>query len=171
LANLDFVREGLRKQQLDVDIAHDLLARIIFIQFLSQRKDSAGIPALNNRILRQLHDDSILSKRYDGFSEILLHYNDSYKLFQWLNSKFNGDLFPGSGKTDREQEAEWRKEMAVVNLGHLKLLSQFVDGTLLMDGGQYSLWPLYSFDAIPLEFISSIYEMFVDRDRRMKGVY
>ena len=30
-----------------------------------------------------------------------------------------------------------------------------------MDSGQYSLWPEYSFDTIPLEFISSIYETFV----------
>jgi hypothetical protein len=171
LANLDFVREELKGRNLDSDIAHDLLARIIFIQFLSQRKDSAGVPALNERILKQLHNDSVLSAVYTKFSEILLNYKDAYNLFQWLNSKFNGDLFPGSGKTEEAQEAEWRTEMAVVKATHLKVLSQFVDGTLMMAGGQYSLWPLYSFDAIPLEFISSIYEMFVDRDRRKKGIY
>ena len=30
-----------------------------------------------------------------------------------------------------------------------------------MKSGQKSLWPYYSFDTMPLEFISSIYEMFV----------
>jgi len=32
-----------------------------------------------------------------------------------------------------------------------------------MENGQYLLWPHYSFDAIPLEFISSIYEEFVTK--------
>jgi hypothetical protein len=59
--------------------------------------------------------------------------------------------------------------MAVVKPEHLKLLSDFVSGRLQLKTGQWSLWPQYSFDAIPLEFISSIYESFLSADHRKKG--
>jgi len=145
-------------------VAHDLLARIIFIQFLFDRKDANGRPALGEQELRRLNEDGILSARYTTLGHILRHYSDAYRLFRWLNSKFNGDLFPGKGTTKTQREAEWRREMQQVQPAHLKLLALFVEGKLeLMKGRsrQANLWPFYSFDAIPLEFISSIYEVFV----------
>jgi hypothetical protein len=36
---------------------------------------------------------------------ILRDHRNSYKFFRWLNSKFNGDLFPGKGATEEEREA------------------------------------------------------------------
>ena len=42
-------------------------------------------------------------------------------------------------------------------------LAQFARGDLDMQSGQLSLWPYYSFDVIPLEFISSIYEEFINK--------
>jgi hypothetical protein len=80
-----------------------------------------------------------------------------------LNVRFNGDLFPGKAKNAKQRELEWRTEMDKVTPDHLSLLANFVDGTLQIPSGQQSLWPLYSFDVIPLEFISSIYEEFVRR--------
>ncbi|MFI5379453.1 MAG: SAM-dependent DNA methyltransferase, partial [Tepidisphaerales bacterium] len=164
LSNLGYVRTELKRLKLDSDTTHDLLARIIFIQFLIDRKDSEGVPALNEPMLQQLRKEGTLHQDYTTLSEILLDHADTYRLFRWLNSKFNGDLFPGKGATPQEQEAEWRAEMAKVEESHLKLLADFVAGRLHMSKGQGSLWPLYSFDAIPLEFISSIYEMFVGTD-------
>ena len=38
-----------------------------------------------------------------------------------------------------------------------------------MKNGQYLLWPHYSFDTIPLEFISSIYEEFVTKRKGQAG--
>ena len=49
--------------------------------------------------------------------------------------------------------------MAAVQPRHLKTLADFVSGRLR--GRQRFLWRLYSFDVVPLEFISSIYEEFV----------
>ena len=77
-------------------MAHDLLARVIFIQFLFQRRDSSGQPALNEGMLRRLREEEhVLSKRYTSLPEILADKSDAYNLFRWLNEKFNGDLFPG----------------------------------------------------------------------------
>lgn len=145
------------------DVAHDLLARIIFIQFLFDRKDLSGRPALGEQELSRLHERGILSTRYTKLGQILRNYTDAYRLFRWLNTKFNGDLFPGKGSTKTQREAEWRAEMQQVRPAHLHLLAQFVEGRLNLKGRskQLYLWPLYAFDAIPLEFISSIYEVFV----------
>lgn len=152
LNNLRYVRQ-LLTVDLPEDIAHDLLARIIFIQFLFQRTDSRGNAALSPRKLANLHQQGVLSRTYTKLAEILRSKSDTFSLFHWLNERFNGDLFPSHYDNEKRQ----------VKKPHLDLLSDFVDGKLRMENGQYLLWPHYSFDAIPLEFISSIYEEFVTK--------
>lgn len=173
LKNLKDVRQQLQDDGLADEIIHDLLARIIFIQFLFQKQDSNGTPALNERILQDLHRQEILSQEYQELPEILGNFDDTYNLFRWLNNKFNGDLFPGKGQTEEEREAEWQAEMAKVRTEdnrYLVKLAQFAKGDLDMQSGQLSLWPYYSFDVIPLDFISSIYEEFVNK-KVGKGVH
>lgn len=169
LENLKFIREELIKLELEEDVVHDLLARLIFIQFLFQRKDSKGKPAIDKSFLEKLwKDEQILSKRYSKLEEILENKEDTYNFFRKLNNKFNGDLFPGKGETEQEREAEWKQEMDKVEERHLKKLARFISGKEEMKKGQLCLWERYSFDVIPLEFISSIYEVFVNKD---KGVH
>jgi hypothetical protein len=168
LSNLKEVRRQLYASGLhDYATIHDLLARIIFIQFLFQKRDSEGNPALNERILQSLYTDQILSKVYRELPELLKDFEDTYKLFRWLNVKFNGDLFPGKGEKEEDREAEWQAEINKVQIEdnrYLNILAQFVQGDLEMQSGQLSLWKYYSFDVIPLDFISSIYEEFVKKE-------
>lgn len=152
LENLRYIRERVTAD-LDETVAHDLLARIIFIQFLFQRKDSNGAAALGTMKLAALHKRGILSSAYRDLADILRRKKDTFALFRWLNTRFNGDLFPSS----------FSREETVVKKRHLDLLADFVSGDLKMDTGQRLLWPQYSFDTIPLEFISSIYEEFVTK--------
>jgi type I restriction-modification system DNA methylase subunit len=174
LSNLKEVRRQLYEAGLcDYATIHDLLARIIFIQFLFQKRDSEGNPALNERILQGLHTDRVLSKVYGELPELLENFEDTYQLFRWLNVKFNGDLFPGKGEREEEREAEWQTEINKVRTKdnrYLNILAQFVQGDLEMQSGQLSLWKYYSFDVIPLDFISSIYEEFVSK-KPGKGVH
>ena len=65
LENLKGVREKLFAKGLEQDICHDLLARIIFVQFLFHRKDSKGRPALDAKRLNRLYEEQILSAKYD----------------------------------------------------------------------------------------------------------
>ncbi len=162
LSNLKSVRQQLQQRQLDNNTIHDLLARIIFIQFLFDRKDAQGKPALDVNLLAYLHRIGELSATYYDLPGILTNHRDTYKLFRWLNRQFNGDLFPGKG-TVEEQETQWSIEAAAVTETHLNLLAEFVRGDLEMDKGQKCLWPYYRFDVIPLDFISSIYEEFVSK--------
>jgi len=161
LDELTAVRKELAKQDLPEDTIHDLLARIIFAQFLFDRKDSDGNSAINPSLLKRLHNEGTLKQVHGGLSSILADYEEAYRFFRWLNSKFNGDLFPGKGSTETAREAEWRAERRVVSELHLQTLAEFVGGTLKLKSRQRLLWRQYAFDIIPLELISSIYEEFV----------
>ena len=126
---------------------------------------------MNEELLNHLYRHEELSAKYHNLPEILSNHKDTYKFFRWLNGKFNGDLFPGKGSTEAEQEKEWQAEEKKVNKKHLKILAEFVSGDLEMESGQRCLWPQYSFDVIPLDFISSIYEEFVRENNTDKGVH
>jgi len=172
LRNLRHIREELKAQGLDDDdVCHDLLARVIFMQFLFDRKDGDGVAALSSETLKQLHKDGVLSRLYTSLEGILRDYEDSYSLFDWLNGKFNGDLFPGKGNTQEERARGWETERGVVNAAHLATLAGFIAGTIDFPTGQACLWPQYSFDVIPLEFISSIYETFVTERAAQDGIF
>lgn len=172
LENLSFVRQELHdKGLINDDICHDLLARVIFIQFLFDRKDSSGNSALNESRLERLFQNGVLKAKHSTLANILSDYDDCYRLFSWLNDKFNGDLFPSKGNTEEERELAWRAEKREVKQSHLTVLSDLVSGDLHMPTGQMNLWRKYAFDAIPLEFISSIYEAFVNERARQSGIY
>ncbi len=168
LNDLKCLREKLLKKNLPQDICHDLIARIIFIEFLFQRKDSKGNAALNESVLESLHENGILSKVHKDFASILKNRKETYQFFRELNERFNGDLFPGKGTPD-EREAEWKAEMDEVKASHLNLLAEFVNGKLEISTGQYCLWKRYAFNVIPLEFISSIYEEFTSTKEKNKS--
>lgn len=164
LEDLRELRRRLLDAELPEDICHDLIARVIFIEFLFQRKDSQGNAALNERVLENLHERGVLSKVHKDLPSILESKEETYKFFRELNDRFNGDLFPGKGETTKDREQEWKEEMRQVRANrHLKLLAKFVSGKMEIATNQLCLWRRYAFDAIPLEFISSIYEEFAKK--------
>lgn len=173
VGNLRAVRAKLLEAELEIEVCHNLLARLIFTQFLFQRRDSDGNPAISQRVLEGLFDGS-LKRVYSpstALQEILRDKSETYALFQWLNAKFNGDLFTGKGSTDTERKQEWEKEKRVISHAHLNILAEFVSGEIDLGTGQTSLWPEYSFDALPLEFISSVYEEFLGEDQKESSAY
>jgi len=159
LEELSAVRRRLKRQGLADDTIHDLLARIVFAQFLFDRKDADDTAALNPSLLSKLRNEGHLHGEHKELATILANYDEAYRFFRWLNEKFNGDLFPGKGQTPKQREAEWQAEMSLVEPRHFETLANFVSGR--MRGRQRVFWRLYRFDVIPLEFISSIYEEFV----------
>ncbi len=171
ISNLQFVREHLHeKLDLPEKRCHDLLARLIFVQFLFQRKDSKGRAALHAERLRNLAKEGVLKHVHQDLPELLADYEDTYRMFQWLNERFNGDLFPGKGETEWERKKEWLDEKADVKPIHLEYLSRFISGKE-DPNGQRLLWQQYAFDVIPLELISSIYELFVGPAKKDKAYY
>jgi hypothetical protein len=173
LENLRVVRQELLSLGLDREYCHDLLARIIFAQFLFHRKDSEGRPFLDENLLDG-HCEGELKGVHQGLDTILADGDETYRFFRWLDGRFNGDLFPGKeGQTNAECDEAWRQEKKAVtrNPVVLQRLAEFVSGKLQLKDHQLTLWPEYSFDVIPLEFISSMYEEFLIEDKHKAKAY
>jgi hypothetical protein len=172
IQNLVLVRNHLSdKLGLPKKRCHDLLARLIFIQFLFQRTDSNGRKALHEDRLRALYKDGILRHSHSSLEGLLSDYEDCYRFFKWLNGRFNGDLFPGKSATDKQRDKEWAEEKKEVKPCHIDYLSRFISGREDLKSGQGFLWRSYAFDVIPLELVSSIYEMFVGPPEKDKAYY
>lgn len=93
----------------------------------------------------ELHVDPALDKLFET-------PDSAYRLFEWLHSTFNGDLFP---MDDPGAEREHLTERS------LEAIRDFNDGCSLIPGqvGQRRLFQ-FRFAAIPISLISSIYEQF-----------
>lgn len=171
LKNLRHVRQELIADGLGRDFCHDLLARVIFTQFLFHRADSNGKPFFSNTVLANL-SESVWAQEHAELSSILRDKEDTYALFRWMDNRFNGDLFPGEAdQSAAEREAAWQAEKDAVDPDHLGLLADLVSGSIDTTDRQLLLWPSYSFDTIPLEFISSVYEEFLNEDRETNKAY
>lgn len=172
LKNLRYVRGELLRMDLSTEFCHALLARIIFTQFLFHRKDSDGNPFFTQRLIRRLHEDGVLTRTHPDLAAILGSKRDTYSLFLWMDEHFNGDLFPAKeGDDSASREAAWKAERNAVKKEHLNLLMELVSGRLDTTDRQLKLWPAYSFDAIPLEFISSVYEEFLLEEKSRDKAY
>ena len=86
LRNLRDVRTELLKSGLQKEICHDLLARLIFVQFLFHRKDSNGVPFIDDNLLRSRFKGQ-LSQEYERFDQILRRPDDTYAMFRWAQRK------------------------------------------------------------------------------------
>ena len=146
LENLGRVRSRLINGGLSKSVTNSLLGRAIFVRYLEDR----GV---------------IDSAYYRGFDSgrsfhALLQgsWNETYRLFDDLAERFNGDLFPISA-LERDQ----------VKLDHLQLLGRFLGGEEVSSGQLY-FWA-YDFKYIPIELISAIYETFLDETRTQSGAY
>lgn len=120
-----------------VDFAQRLIGRCIFTWYLLDR----------NLAQRFLPADLIPDLKAMFKTE-----ESVFRLFDWLRSTFNGDLFPMD-----EPEAELNH----LNSEHLEIIRSFIDGYSLVSGqeGQGRLFR-FRFEAIPSSLISSIYEQF-----------
>ena len=143
LDNLSAIRKCLIQKGLEPQVVHALLGRSIFIQYLQDRKDCNGHDAFPEDYLSRFH------KGATSFPDVLGVKTATYDLFETLGEKFNGDIFP---VTSSERDS--------VKLEHLSILARFLRGTITVGNHQLHFWPLYSFDAIPIEFISNMYEEF-----------
>lgn len=124
-------------------IVHGLLGRSILIKYLEERTDSQGNSVFPSDFF------STYLPNANSYTDILKNKEATYKLFSFLEDKFHGDIFP---LVDNEID--------VVSEADLQQLRLFLIGDIDLESNQLTLWPLYSFNAIPIQLISSIYELF-----------
>lgn len=127
-------RDDKGEAQASRDFAQRLIGRCIFTSYLIDR-------GIAQPFLPQDFSNDVASM----FATV----DSAFKLFQWLRSTFNGDLFPMD-----EPGAEQQR----LSKQHLELLRDFVEGRSLLSG-QGRLFR-FRFDAIPVDLVSSIYQQF-----------
>lgn len=129
---------------LDFSTIHDLLGRSLFTLYLEHR---------NILTKEDIRLETGLEK---DFFELLKNYpEETYHLFNFLKSKFNGDLFP---ITEREIEA------VKTNPEILNIIYDCYTGEKNLNTGQLSFFRLFDFRHIPIELISAIYEEFMSEE-------
>jgi len=149
LTDLEEAERLLVNAKLEPKVAHALLGRSIFVEYLHDR----GI--LDSNFFRERF-------RVENFVELLLLSSEFAKtatyegVFKWVRDIFNGDLFPLEYE---DNYGHIMHEQDLVDMTHLVEVGNLLAG-VEMKTGQGRLWP-YKFDVIPIELISSIYEMFI----------
>ncbi|MCY4047850.1 MAG: N-6 DNA methylase [Candidatus Dadabacteria bacterium] len=133
LSALGSLERDLVKGNLEVNAAQALIGRVIFTQYLIDRK---------------IVDETMLKERcgHTELPAVLRNERATARLFKWLTKTFNGDMFPESAGEEPPDAS------------HLNRVANFLEATD-PDTGQRSLFP-YQFNVIPVELISSIYERF-----------
>ncbi len=132
-----FINESGLKPKL----AHQLLVLSILVKYLEERKDEHGNHVFPSDYFRKYQNAS-------SFCEVL-RVGKVVELFTDLSDRFNGKIFELNTQ-DKDILADTK----------LVKLANYLDANSEKD--QLVLWPLYSFEYLPVELISRIYEEFVD---------
>lgn len=140
-------RKITKKKILNENLTKKLLVMSVLVKYLEEREDKDGNKVFPQRFFIKF------SNGEDNFLDVLRKKGGCLRLFDELSSEnsFNGEIFAWSGKKEREQLAE----------ADLNSFADFFEGRL--DNGQYTFWRLYSFNDLPIELISNIYEEFLDK--------
>ncbi|WP_303925633.1 class I SAM-dependent DNA methyltransferase [Draconibacterium sediminis] len=139
----------IRDTHLEKNLAHQLIVLSILVKYLEERKDEQG-----NHVF-----PSDFFNVYDGansFCDVLRKKGKIVELFGELSKHFNGKIF----------ELKPADE-AILGETDLSKLAQYLDANV--DKDQLVIWPLYSFEYLPVELISRIYEEFIPE--RKDAVY
>ena len=151
LNNIEYAQKALCRMGVDKIVANALLGKVIFIRYLIDRKVRVNYPSRQERL-----DNKKLC-------EILCDRQKVWELFDCLQDKdcgFDGDLFPVN-----------RKQVFDVPDTAFELLIRLLKSENLSNG-QQSLFDLYDFSILPIEFISNVYEKFIGRDNQAsQGAY
>ncbi len=140
----------IENSKLPKELANRLLLFGILIKYMEERTGKDGIKILPESLF----------KKYAGaknFVDVIRSGNENFLAFlNELSKHFNGKVF----------ELEEAEEKRIAKIKDLKPLAEFLDGKL--DNNQYVLWSLYSFNHLPVELISSIYEEFLPKKKGVK---
>ncbi|MDR2065125.1 MAG: N-6 DNA methylase [Prevotellaceae bacterium] len=134
-----------------IKITNALLGKIIFVRYLIDRK------------VKIYFDGESKERTNLEFCEILQQPTRAKQFFNTLADKkvgFNGDLF-------RLEDSEYQEIPKEAYFILIRLLNSQEIST-----GQQSLFDLYDFSVIPVEFISNVYEYFIGgKNQAKQGAY
>lgn len=151
LKNIQFAQEKIQASSVPRNLANRLIGKIIFLRYLTDRHvmlrfEGEKRVLANQDIIELLQDRKRLSNLFDALQD--------------SQTGFNGDLF----KITRE-------ELDTVPDEALNVLVRLLRCDDL-ESGEMSLFDVYDFSILPIEFISNVYERFIGKDNQeKKGAY
>jgi hypothetical protein len=153
LSYLKAFREKLVAQKkLTKPVINRLLVMAILVKYLNDRRDSKG-----NRVFQDGFFCQFSISNTSDLASLFREQGSCIRLFDHLSVHFNGRIF--------ELAAFERIELETADLS---LIADFLEGTR-DPSGQGLFWPLYSFDDLPVELISNIYEEFLAKEDEDNG--
>ncbi len=151
LENIRTAREVLidkkAKTPLFENHANRIIGRLIFVRYLIDRKVNLDYHGKGKELLTK-----------NNLPELILRKDQLFDFFDYLLTKFNGDILPLNG----EQNA--------VKQSHLDILSRLFKGEDIKSR-QRSLFNVFNFDFIPIELVSNIYETFLGEKQNSEKAF
>ena len=138
----------IEESNLANNLAHQVLVLSILVKYLEERKDEQGNHVFPGNYFN----------KYNGSNSFcdVLRTGQVVNLFEDLSLHFNGKIF--------ELLPEDKNILCKTNLAKL---ADYLDAN--SENSQFVIWPLYSFENLPVELISRIYEEFIPN--RSDAVY
>ncbi|MDY9917324.1 MAG: N-6 DNA methylase [Proteiniphilum sp.] len=154
IKSLRFVRRKFNQEIGHPEFSDSLLIMCILIKYLEEN----GVEDTEAN-LNLAHEFFYKNTGYKTLTEILYN-NKLVELLSALSDHFNGGIFNFKSKDENENWIEKLKSL------DLKDLSVFFDA-----GSTENLfgWRDYSFEHIPVELISNLYEEFLPKEKKAKG--
>lgn len=151
LKNIQFAQQQIQATGVTRNLANRLIGKMIFLRYLTDRCVMVSFEGhkqvlINDDLIALLQDRSRLA--------------DLFATLQDKEKGFNGDLFKIS-----------RDELASVPQTALQVLVRLLSGDDL-EGNTCSLFDVYDFSILPIEFISNVYERFIGKENQeSEGAY
>lgn len=146
------VRQGFNERggQLESETIDKILVLSILVKFLEEKKDSGTD--------RSTLDEIFFKYQINSFVEAV-EKGKFLTVLDELSTEFNGRIF----------DQFWPQEREKIENTDLSLLAQFLRADNDIDTKQLFLWNQYSFQHLPAEVISAIYENFIQEEAQRDG--
>jgi len=132
-------------------VLNRLIVQCILIKYLEEKRDENGknIFTVKSNLFKEKWQN-------DTFIDVIKTGN-LLNLFDYLAGYYNGKVFELNKDTERKE----RQEVLSLSQDTLNYLAAYFDGNLDFKTKQFALWRYYSFQYLPVELISRIYEEFL----------
>lgn len=148
---LEHIEQNILKKEKEIgcgsELLKKLLVKFILIKYLEEQTDDSGNSVFSKSYFKQFINNSKTEKA--NFCDVLRAGDSIVGLLKSLSKQLNGGIF--------EIDAE---EIKAIQGANLDLVANALDGDKEVNH-QISIWRLYDFKLLPIEFISRLYERFV----------
>ncbi|MDR3366951.1 MAG: N-6 DNA methylase [Prevotellaceae bacterium] len=148
---IGYLKELKRLISADVseNVLNKLIVRCLLVKYLEEKRDESGKNIFTVK-------SNLLKERWNVADFVgVIKSGKLLDLFDYLAGYYNGKIFQWDNSDERNEIAHLSQKV-------LGFLAAYFDGnTNFKKSGQLSIWRYYSFQYLPVELISRIYEEFL----------